>query len=167
MFKSNTLTITIVNNTIQKQQWVAFGYNAGLQNPPGVIVSVSESSLEETDKQSAQIPFKIQSIKIKTQTTSQLNNLIQIQTSDATGKLVQYTVTPMNYYEPETKIPNLVKINNPNIIISGQVALIGNINAGETMNITITIRKQSAFSNFINGIINHSKFKIKWNLLPI
>ena len=169
MFKSNILSITVINNTTKANNWVAFGYNKGVQNAPGISVSVSESSLEESNRQSASIPFKIESIKVRTQSERQLANPILIQTSDATGKLVQANVTPMDYYEPTTNIQNLVKINNPNITISGQVSLSGIINAGQTMNITITIKKQSGFSNFISGIfkrVENRGIKIKWGLLP-
>lgn len=169
MFKNNILTITVVNNTTLPRQWVAFGYNKGLQNVPGVVVSVSQSSLEESNKESAQIPFKIKSIKIKTKTESQLNNPISIQTSDATGYSKQYSLNPIDYYEPENKIPNLVKINNPNIIISGQVGFQGIINALETMTITIEQYKQNSFSGFISGIVNtitKTNWKIKWSILP-
>lgn len=169
MFKNDTLSITIVNNTTLAQPWVAFGYNKGVQKVPGVIVSVSESSLQEANRQSASIPFKIQSIKIKTQTDTQLANPIAITTNDATGQSHQYSIAPIDYYEPDNKIQNLVKINNPNIIISGQVELSGVINSGQTMNIVVQIQKQSGFSNFLNGIFNkvaNKKWSIKWRLLP-
>lgn len=169
MFKNDTLSITIVNNTTSTQPWVAFGYNKGVQNVRGVIVSVSESSLQESDRQSASIPFKVQSIKIKTQTDSQLANPIVIATNDATGSAIQYTINPIDYYEPYNKIQNLIKINNPNIVISGQVELSGVIHSGQTMNIVIQIKKKSPFSNFLNSIFNktaNKKWNIQWRLIP-
>lgn len=169
MFKNNTLSITITNQTTQTQPWVAFGYNKGVQNVPGVMVSVSESSLQESDRQSASIPFKVQSIKIRTQNNAQLSMPIQIITSDATGQKQQYSLMPADYLEPDSKIPNLVKINNPNIIISSQVQLQGVIQAGQTMTVAITIKKQSAFSNFISNIFSpvaNKKVIIRWRLLP-
>lgn len=169
MFSNDTLSITIINNTTAAKPWVAFGFNKGLQNVPGVIVSVSESSLQQATTESASIPFKVQSIKIKTQTDAQLGNPITIQTSDATGQLEQSIFTPLDYYDVDTKVPNLVKINNPNIIISGQVALNGVIAAGQTMNIILKLQKQSGFSNFIKSIFSKSPTKnwsIKWRLLP-
>jgi len=170
MFNNNTLSITVINNTTTAKPWVAFGYNKGVQNGPGVIVSVSESSLQESNRQSASIPFKVESIKIKTQNDAQLANPITIQASDATGKVQQVQLMPLDYYEPESNIKNLVKINNPGIVISSQVALSGVINAGQTMNISIKIKKTSPFSGFIGGVANKIskiKFKIRWRLLPV
>lgn len=170
MFKSNIFSITIVNNTTQAQPWVAFGYNQGTQNVPGVIVSVSESSLEQSTKQSASIPFKIKSIKVKTQNSNQLSNPITIAVIDATGKRFQSVLTPMDYYEPDTKIPNLIKVISPNIIIDSRTSLSGVINANQTMNITIELQNTSKFSNFITGIFKNFKSKtveISWRPLPI
>jgi len=169
MFANNTLSITVINNTTQGQPWVAFSYNKGTQNIPGVMVSVSQSSLQESDRQSASIPFKVESIKIKTQTQAQLANPIAIQTSDATGKVQKVQLFPLDYYEPTSNIQNLVKINNPNIVISGQVGLSGVINAGQTMTINIEVKKQSGFSNFLNGIskkLTGKSIKFRWHLLP-
>jgi hypothetical protein len=166
---NDTLSITIINNTTTAQPWVAFSYNKGTQNVPGVFVSVSESSLQQSNRQSATVPFKVQSIKIKTQTEPQLSNPITIQVTDATGKLQQASLMPLDYYEPTNGIKNLVKINNPDITISGQVGLSGVINAGQTMNVIIQLKKTSGFSNFLNGIftkISNKQFTVKWRLLP-
>lgn len=170
MFKSNIFSITITNSETTALPWVAFGYNEGLTNVPGVSVSVPQTSLQQSTRQSASIPFLIKSIKIRTQSQAQLNNPIQIKTVDATGKLNSVALVPMNYYDVMTSIPYMVKVYDPQILIDSRVSLTGTINARETMYITVEISKKSGFSNFVNTAIQNIKglkFKVSWRLLPI
>lgn len=169
MFKNNILSITVINNTTSVKPWVLFGSNQGSYNLPGIIVSVSESSLEQVNTESTQIPYKVESIKIKTISSVQLNMPIGIQTSDATGQFLEYKINPIDYLEPDSTIINSIKINNPNIIISGSVSFQGAINAGETMNIIIKIKSNTSFSNFLSNAIKKIKNKtwsIHWRLIP-
>lgn len=169
MFPNNQLSITVTNNTTQNKLWTAFGYNRGEPNQPGVIVSVSQSSLSEATRQSASIPFRVKSIKVQTQTLQQLSQPIIIQIVDATGQIKQAQIVPMDYYEPDIKIPNLVKINNPGFAIDGRVDLQGIIMAREQMNIVLTIDEGSRFSSFMDrmrNVFNNQNIKIKWTLVP-
>lgn len=169
MFPNNQLSISVTNNTTKNKIWSAFGYNRGAQNNPGVFVSVSESSLEQATRQSASIPFKVKSIKIKTQSVEQLSQPVIIQIVDATGQLRQAQIVPMDYYDPDIKIPNLVKINNPGFAIDSRVDLQGIILAAERMNIVITIDEGSRFSSFMErmrNVFNNQNIKIRWALVP-
>ena len=154
MFKNDTLTITIVNNTKQALPWAAFGYNQGLQSGTGVSVNVAESSLMQANRQSAQSLYDVKEIKIRTNNNEQLSNPITIQHSDATGKLVQMVFNPIDYVDVINSIPHFVVIRNPELTITGKDGITGVINANSKMDVIIKLKKTTKKSNFIKSFID-------------
>lgn len=154
MFKGDILTITIVNNTKTSMPWNAFGYNQGLQNDPGVSVSVAESSLQQANRQSAQTFYDIKQIKVRTNDNSQLNNPITFTHSDATGQKVQVPIVPADYVDVMNSIPRFVRIDDPEIVITGKDAFSGVINANSRMEVIIKLKKAPKKSNFMSSLIS-------------
>jgi hypothetical protein len=154
MFKNDTLTITIVNNTKTALPWAAFGYNQGLQSGPGVSVNVAESSLMQATRQSAQAYFDVKEIKIRTNNNEQLSNPITLQHSDATGKYVQVSFNPVDYVDVINSIPNFVVIRDPELTITGKDGITGVINANSRMDVIIKVKQATKKSNFIKSIID-------------
>lgn len=167
---NNTLTIVVRNNTAGPLNWTAFGFNEGARNPPGVSVSVSQSSEAQATRESATIPFIIDEMKIKTTNADQLDQAIVIHAKDSTGELFEAQLVPSSYQDPSVKIPNMVVIPKPNLQIAGNIGLQGQILPMTTLTIVITISKMSRFSSFIQSVFGDyfsgAKIKISRNVSP-
>ncbi len=150
----NHLTIKIANSTGTPLNWVAFGYNEGLKNPPGVSVEVSQSSLDQTTRSSANNGFVITEIKVNTSSNDQMDNNISIRNSEMTGSGSDQSFTPSAYSEPSDKSKNFIKIENPGIKINGKSSLGGTINANTTMLLMLEIKPESKMSSFVSSILS-------------
>jgi hypothetical protein len=91
-----TISIKITNTTPIMQAWYAFGLNRGYVNTPGVLVSVSESSLDQATRETAFNPFMVTDMKIKTNVQDQLFHKITIITNEVTGEAKSYSITPID-----------------------------------------------------------------------
>lgn len=152
---NSTITINIKNTTSHLKTWYAFGYNQSLQNEPGVLVTVSESSLQQSTRESSTQPFIVKKIKIKTDSAHQLNQPISIVTSKSTGGYYQQMFTPSNYQDVLYSIPNLVSIYNPKLNVFGNTFLWGTINPNESMNIVLLLKAKQSFGYFISTIFSN------------
>jgi hypothetical protein len=150
----NTLSIKITNTNPEAKPWTAFGFNEGAQNQSGVLVSIAQSSLQQATRESANIPFVIDEIKIKSFDPTNLDNAIIIHYKDSTGKLFNAQFTPSEYLDPTQHIQNLVVVQRPNIEISGNIALQGTINGNSSITILLDITKKKFISSFINSAIS-------------
>ena len=145
----HTITIQIRNRTNQPQNWYAFGFNQGLQNPNGVAVSINERSAETAARQSSTNPYLIDNIKIKTQSELQLQSPITITTSEITGQSSQKVMIPSDYLDMWNGIIKLVKIYNTGFKIQGKTLLSGTIAPNQAMSITLNLKQEKKISNFI------------------
>lgn len=165
----SVLTIKISNTNSQQKPWNVFGFNEGFSNQPGVLVSISQSSLDMATRESATVPFIIDKMKIKSNDGNNLDNGIIMHYKDSTGRLFEAQFTPSEYLEPSYYVQNMVVIPNPNIEIAGNIALQGTINANSSITILIDITKKKLFSSFLNSVINmlgDYKIKISRQITP-
>lgn len=164
---NSVLSIKITNTNPEQKPWTAFGFNEGGQNQAGVLVSIAQSSLAQATRESANIPFIIDEIKIKSADQSNLDNTIIIHYKDSTGKLFNAQFTPSAYLDPSQHIQTLVVIQRPNIEISGNIALKGIINGNSSITILLDITKKKLISSFIGtalSIFTASHIKISQQL---
>lgn len=148
------LTITINNPTNSPGKWVAFSYDEGLKSSPGISVGVSQSSLAQATRESADHPFVVTEIKVHTSSDAQMLNPITIRNKEYTGPSDEQQFTPADFEDPNYKTPNFIKITDPKIKIKGQTALEGTINAKSKMTLILEIKPETKISSFIDSVLS-------------
>lgn len=155
---NRTLTVVIANATNAAGVWVFGGYDvfgdgASAGSDTGITVTVKESSHAQVKRDSGKAPFYLTGAKVSVTDVLQFNNLITMAEQSSTGKIQSYKIQPQNFASPQNFQSTLLVFEpgSFSFTLNGMTYLTGDINAGVTMTMTLTLGARTDISEVFKG----------------
>lgn len=131
------ITLHVKNTNPSTDTFSVFGQNFKGGQPPGVSVTVPESSLGQATRESVFRTFRIKKMKVTTTDVNNFSTAFYIVTKDMTGKEAKYPMQLTNWISPQNPNTRVIESEALNIPIWGDVGITGEIVGNSTMDVLL------------------------------